>query len=197
MRTSLPKAQIDDSPARDIRALLFADVADYSRLSERDCVWFRRFFHEGVAHDVLAPHAAAILSQGTWGDALHLVLGDLAEAGRVALDLRDWAKRTDWTAEGLSIAPRLRISLHAGVVTRTPDPISGGFAYVGRATSRAARIEPIAAEGQVYCSGAYAALLALKDPPDLALDYVGLRTLPKDAGTIPVFLLSWKRNESP
>jgi len=192
MRRLVPKTPPGDSPARDVRALLFADVAGYSRLSERDCVRFRRVFHEGVARDVLAPHASAVLAQGTWGDALHAAIGDLAEAGRVALDLRDWMSAQDWGAIGLAAPPTLRIALHAGVVTRIPDPIAGGFAYVGRATSRAARIEPIVSEGQVYCSGAFAALLALEDPSDLALDYVGLRTLPKGAGTIPVFLLSRK-----
>lgn len=177
------------SPARAVRALLFADARGYSALSERECLLFRRRFHEGVAREVLAPRAGAILSRGTWGDALHVVLDDLAEAGRLALDLRDWMAREDWAADGLSAAPLLRIALHAGVVTRIPDPVSGGFAYIGRCTSRAARIEPIVCEGQVYCSGAYAALLALENPPDLALEYVGMKTLPKDAGTIPVFVL--------
>ncbi len=180
------------TPARAIRALLFADIKGYSKLSERDCLLFRRHFHAGLARDILAPRSGAILSQGTWGDAIHIVMDDLAEAGRLALDIRDWMSGQDWTALGLPAAPTLRIALHAGVVTRIPDPISGGFDYVGRGTSRAARIEPITCEGQVYCSGAYAALLALVNPPDLTLDYVGLRTLPKDAGTIQVFTLGRK-----
>lgn len=182
-------SRIDETPARAVRALLFADVHGYSRLSERECLSFRRFFGDGVARDVLAPRAAAILEVHTWGDALHIVMDDLVEAGRLALDLQAWLARQDWSAAGLTTAPRLRVALHAGVVTRVPDPISGGFSYVGRATSRAARIEPIACEGQVYCSGTYAALLALENPHDLTLNYVGMRTLPKDAGTIPIFML--------
>ena len=184
---------MDASPPRAVRALLFADLKGYSRFSERDCILFRKIMQECVARDVIAPHDAAIIAKGTWGDALHFVLDSLAEAGRIALDLQDWMARTDWEGAGLSItAPHLRVSLHAGLVTRIPNAISGGFDYVGRNTSRAARIEPITFEGQVFASGAYAALLAIENPPDLALDYVGVRALPKGAGSIPVFLLSRK-----
>ena len=186
---AVPASREASSPARAVRALLFADVKGYSRMSERDCLVFRRHFHAGIARDILTRRFARILSQGTWGDALHLVLDDLAEAGRLALDLQSWMAAQNWTAIGLSATPRLRVALHAGVVTRIQNPISGGFDYVGRCTSRAARIEPITCEGQVYCSGAYAALLAIDNPPDLALEYVGMKTLPKDAGTIPVFVL--------
>ena len=188
--TSVPKDV--DSPERGIRALLFADVRAYTRMSERDCLLFCRRFHAGVAHDVLAPRTDRILVRNTWGDALHVVMEDLAEAGRLALDLQDWMAAEDWGGDGLSVTPKLRVALHAGVVTRVPDPITGGFNYVGHNTSRAARIEPIAFEGQVFASGAYAALLASESPSDLALDYVGTRLLPKGAGTIPVFLLSRK-----
>ncbi len=183
---------MDAGPKRAVRALLFADVKGYSQFSERDCILFRKILHECVARDVIAPHAAAILAKNTWGDALHIVLDGLAEAGRLALDLQCWMKRMDWGREGLSLVPRLRVSLHAGLVTRLPNAISGGFDYVGRNTSRAARIEPITYEGQVFASGAYAALLALENPPDIVLDYVGIRQLPKGAGAIPVFLLSGK-----
>ncbi|MBR4611213.1 MAG: hypothetical protein IKO40_00710 [Kiritimatiellae bacterium] len=184
---------MDNAPSRAIRALLFADVKGYSCFSERDCIIFRAILHEQVARDILAPHSDAILTKGTWGDALHVVLNCMAEAGRLALDLQNWMKRTDWGGAGLSVEPKLRVSLHAGLVTRIPNAISGGFDYVGRNTSRAARIEPITFEGQVFASGAYAALLALEDPPDIAIDYVGVRALPKGAGTIPVFLLSRKK----
>lgn len=178
-----------DAPVRSVRVLLFADVKGFSRLSEKDCLRFRRRFHAGVASEVLAPRGEFVLAQRTWGDALHVVLSDLAEAGRLALDLQDWMAAEDWAADGLESVPRLRVALHAGVVTRVPDPISPGYDYVGRNTSRAARIEPIAFEGQVFVSGAYAALLAPENPPDLHLEYVGVRELPKGAGSMPVFLL--------
>lgn len=187
-----PVAKDAAQPARGVRALLFADVRGFSRMDERECLLFFRTFHAGIAKDVLAPRAGAILVQNTWGDALHVVMGDLAEAGRLALDLQDWMAREDWAGHGLKRPPTLRVGLHAGVVTRVEDPVVRGFNYIGRNTSKAARIEPIAFEGQVFASGAYAALLALENPPDLALEYAGVKTLPKGAGELPVFMLSRK-----
>lgn len=183
-------------PARGVRALLFADVRGFSRMSERDCLRFFQVFHRGVAKEVLAKRAEKILVQNTWGDALHVVTDDLAEAGRLALDLQEWMGNTDWSGLGLERAPTLRVGLHAGVVTRMEDPVIHGFNYIGRNTSKAARIEPIAFEGQVFASGAYAALLALENPSDLALEYVGIRPLPKGAGEMAVFLLA-KRGTVP
>lgn len=178
-----------DKPARGIRALLFADVKGFSKMRERDGLEFFRRFHAGVEERVLEPRAARILVRNTWGDALHVVTENLAEAGRLALDLQDWISSQDWLAAGFEAEPKLRVGLHAGVVTRIPDPIIRAFNYTGRNTSRAARIEPIAFEGQVFASAPYAALLALENPPDLALEYVGLRTLPKAAGELAVFVL--------
>lgn len=183
-------ARDEGKPARGIRALLFADVRGFSRMDERECLRFFRAFHRGIAEEVLAKRAGAILAQNTWGDALHAVVGDPAEAGRLALDLQDWMRNEDWAGRGLARAPTLRVGLHAGLVTRVEDPVAGGFNYIGRNTSKAARIEPIAFEGQVFASGAYAALLALENPPDLVLEYAGVRDLAKGAGRMPVFMLS-------
>ena len=73
--------------------------------------------------------------------------------------------------------------------TQVPDPIIRAYNYIGRNTSKAARIEPITYEGQVFVSGAYAALLALERDTDLSCDYVGTRELPKNAGRLAVYLL--------
>lgn len=178
---------------RAVRALLFADVKGYTRMPEKDCILFRRRFGKALAGGILPPHASSILACNTWGDALHAVFDDVAEAGRLALDLQDWMSREDWASLGLSSVPRLRVALHAGVVTKVPNPVTGIPDYVGRNTSKAARIEPIAFEGQVFASGPYAALLAVDNPPDLTLDYVGTRLLPKGSGSMPVFLLSKKQ----
>ena len=179
-----------DRPARGVRAILFADVRSFSKMDERECLCFFRCFHRGIEECVLAPRAENVLVQNTWGDALHVVMDNLAEAGRLALDLQEWMGHEDWGAHGLERAPTLRVGLHAGVVTRVEDPVIRAFNYIGRNTSKAARIEPIAFEGQVFASGAYAALLAVENPPDLVLEYAGVRMLPKGAGEMPVFMLS-------
>ena len=182
-------------PARTIKALLFSDVKGFSKMSERDCLLFCRHFHTGVQNDVLSRYADSIILQNTWGDALHVVMDDLTKAGNLALDLRDWMARHDWMGDGLSTDLKIRIALHAGVVTKVPDPIIRAFNYIGRNTSKAARIEPITFEGQLFVSGAYAALLALERDTNLACDYVGTRELPKNAGPLAVYLLHRQTKE--
>jgi class 3 adenylate cyclase len=58
---------------------------------------------------------------------------------------------------------------------------------VGRHTNLAARIEPIAEEGQVYSSGEFASLATVEGAPGVEFDYMGQKPLPKKAGVIPVF----------
>lgn len=174
---------------RTVKVLLFSDVKSFSKMSERDCLRFCRNFHTGVQNSVLSHYAGSITLQNTWGDALHVVMDDLVAAGNLALDLRDWMARHDWIGDGLSTDLKIRIALHAGVVTKVPDPIIRAFNYIGRNTSKAARIEPITFEGQVFVSGAYAALLALERDSNLSCDYVGTRELPKGAGPLAVYLL--------
>lgn len=175
--------------SRTVKALLFSDVKGFSKMSERDCLLFCRHFHTGVQKDVLSRYDGSIILQNTWGDALHIVMDDLTKAGNLSLDLRDWMEHYDWQGHGLSADLKIRIALHAGVVTKVPDPIIHAFNYIGRNTSKAARIEPITFEGQVFVSGAYAALLALERDTNLFCDYVGTRELPKNAGPLAVYLL--------
>ena len=172
---------------RSIKALLFADVKGYSKMSERECLTFCKEFHSGVQRGVLSRYAKWIVRKNTWGDAVHVVMDDLMVAAHLALDLRDWVAAQEW--KGLSTAPQIRIGLHAGVVEQVPDPIAGEglFNYVGRNTSRAARIEPITYEGQVFASRVFAALLAIEPGCDVACEYVGERELPKGAGKINVY----------
>ena len=181
---------------RTVKALIFSDVKGFSKMSERDCLLFCRHFHSGVQSDVLSRYANSIILQNTWGDALHVVMDDLTKAGNLALDLRDWMARHDWIGDGLSADLKIRIALHAGVVTKVPDPIIKAFNYIGRNTSKAARIEPITFEGQVFVSGAYAALLSLEHNTNLSCDYVGTRELPKNAGPLAVYLLHRNTKET-
>lgn len=181
---------------RSIKALLFSDVKGFSRMTDRECVAFCSNFHSGVQRHVLNKYADRILLKNTWGDALHVVMDDVVTAGYLALDLRDWIAGFDWIGAGMNAVPQIRIGLHAGVVSKVEDPITGGFNYVGRNTSKAARIEPITFEGQVFVSQAYAAMLAVRKDHDMASEYIGLRELPKNFGTVKVYLLDRKRKSN-
>lgn len=175
---------------RSIKALLFSDMKDFSRMSERDCVVFCQHFHSGVQRNVLSKYKDSIILKNTWGDALHVVLDDVVVAGKIALDLRDWVAEYDWLGAGMKAAPKIRIGLHAGVVSKIDDPITGTFNFIGHNTSKAARIEPITFEGQVFVSQSYTALLALRIDHDMTCEYVGMKVLPKKFDTISVYLLN-------
>lgn len=185
------------SAFRSVKALLFSDVKGFGKMSERECLAFCRAFHAGVQQNVLSKYDDLIVLKNTWGDALHVVMDDIAAAGRLALDLRDWMNDRDWTSDGLEAPPRIRIGLHAGVVSRVPDPITNGCNFIGRNTSKAARIEPIAFEGQVFVSRVYAALLSLDSQSGLVCDYVGKRELPKKSGFMHVYLLRKDPQDAP
>jgi len=175
---------------RSIKALLFSDVKGFSKMSERECYHFCSHFHGGVQREVLSRFEDKIVLKNTWGDALHIVLDDVVAAGYLALALRDWVQSFPWTECGLSEHLQIRIGLHVGVVTQVVDPIIQAFNYIGRNTSKAARIEPITYEGQVFVSQAYAAILATQSNHTLVCDYVGMRELPKEGGEIPVYILN-------
>ncbi len=180
---------------RSIKTLLFSDIKGFSKMSERECFLFCKTFHSGIHRDILSKYAPDILLQNTWGDALHLVFDNPIVAGHLALDLCEWVRTYDWKALGLRNPIDIRISLHVGVVTKIPDPILQNYNYAGRNTSKAARIEPITFEGQVFVSGTYAALLSVHKNHTLTCDYVGVRQLPKNAGSLQVYLL--RRRVSP
>ena len=55
--------------------------------------------------------------------------------------------------------------------------------------NRAARIEPVAEEGQIFASDAFAALAAITKTSNFLCDYAGTRKLPKGAGMISTFLV--------
>lgn len=177
---------------RAIKAILFADLSGYSRMDEKSCLEFSRNFYSGVNDEILSKYADCINLKNTWGDAIHLILNDAAKAGYLALELQSWTARFDWARIGIKTVPQLRVALHAGVVSKVYDPILETDNYIGRSTSKAARIEPITAEGQVFVSEAFAAFVALRPDSGLVCEYVGTRTLPKNSGELAVYLLSRK-----
>lgn len=174
---------------RAIRAILFADLHGYSKMDEPSCLAFCRAFYDGVNTEVLGKYAEHVELRNSWGDAIHLIVNDVAKAGCLALELQEWTARRDWAALGVRMVPQLRVALHVGVVSKVYNPLLGMDCYVGRSTSRAARIEPVTAEGQVFVSGAFAAFIELQPECGLSCEYVGIRTLPKNSGEQDIYRL--------
>ena len=178
--------------SHEIRAMLFADAVGYSRLSEDQTPDFITQFWGPIAElsaraDQPPDHVE------TSGDGLYMVFGGVRAAASFALQLSDLVNRTDWSARRLPAAMNIRIALHSGPVYRGQNPLTGSITYTGPHTSRAARIEPITPPGQVYASGAFAAVTAAYGVGSLSLSYVGRMPLAKDYGAHEIYHVDYAR----
>lgn len=171
---------------RQIVAILFADLAGYSRLEEEQVPRYVRAFLAALA-DTLRRRRLRPVYKNTWGDAICLVFADPLEAADCALAMRDTIRRTDWTEHGLPRHLKLRIGLHAGPAYCLDEPLMERRNFFGFHVNQAARIEPITSPGNVYASESFAALL-LEDPRNpFDCRYVGVVVLPKEFGSYPIY----------
>jgi class 3 adenylate cyclase len=172
----------------DLVAIFFADAKGFSKLPEPELPGFVEHFLGLIARQIDAlPQSEQPLKRNTWGDAVYLVLPDVCTAGRVALDIADALRHTRWSDYGLPDELTMRIGLHAGPNYRLQYPVTKRDRFVGSHISLAARIEPIVAPGRVYASEAFAVLAAEAGTTDFGCRYLGMKALPKNAGTLPVF----------
>ncbi len=169
-----------------IRAILFADAANFSQLNEDQVETFSRDFLGTIA-EVIDHSLHKPLSQKTWGDGLCFVFETLSDAGQFALELRDRIVSTDWAAKGLPKELNLRIALHAGPVFEIMDPVTERKDFTGVHVSRGARIEPKTPPGQVYASENFAAIAAAQRIMDFRCEYVGQLPLAKGYGTFRTY----------
>jgi class 3 adenylate cyclase len=167
--------------------MLFADVVGFSKLPDSAYPAFLSVFLVQAAA-ILDDATHKPLLRNTWGDAIFAVFEAPREAANAALALQTLVQGTDWRAK-LGSPLKLRIGLHAGPVHQGQDAVSGTPNFIGRHVNLAARLEPIAEEGNVYVSGEFAALATLEGAGEFQFDYVGQRPLPKGAGVIPVYRL--------
>jgi hypothetical protein len=145
---------------RPLRAFLFGDLHGFSRLSEPELLAYNRSVLPAVA-EVVDRFGGHVEIRHTWGDGLYLVFDSVAVAASCALALQARFALLDFQALSLPPTLGLRAALHAGPVFPVDDPVMRQRLYTGRHISRAARMEPVTPEGQVYVSEAFAALLAL------------------------------------
>jgi tetratricopeptide (TPR) repeat protein len=168
-----------------IKALLFADAVGYSRLSNEQIPYYVDGFLGAVA-DLNRRTHHRFEHVETAGDGLYMVFDDVEDAAHYALELSAVVGGTDWAAVGLPADFNLRIALHCGPVYCGWDPVTGSPLYTGPHASRAARIEAITPPGQVYASGAFAAVAAARGVEGIDMRYVGRIPLAKRSGTFPL-----------
>lgn len=176
------------SGRQEIKAIMFADVVGYSKLPETVIPKYVAQFNQRVSR-LMADSSAAPVNVNTWGDGLFFVFNGVEDAGRFALDLRDLVINTDWVDCGLPRQLSIRIGVHAGPVYVNFDPIVREISFTGAHVSRAARIEPITHEGEVFTSEEFAALAAADESKGFSCDLVGTTALAKSYGLFRVYSL--------
>jgi class 3 adenylate cyclase len=170
----------------EVKTMLFADAVGYSRLNEDQIPLFIEHYAGAIARfnettDCRAEHIE------TAGDGMYMVFDDPQAAGHYALSLSELVNGRDWDSLGLPADMSARIGLHCGPVFVGRDPITGAPLYTGIHTSRTARIEPITPPGQVYASGAYAAVAAASGIEGLRFSYIGRTQLAKQYGALALY----------
>jgi len=182
------EAWVRASGRQEIKAIMFADVVGYSKLPETVIPKYVAQFNQRVSR-LIADSSSAPINVNTWGDGLFFVFNGVEDAGRFALDLRDLVITTNWMDLGLPRNLSIRIGVHAGPVYVNFDPVVRQISFTGAHVSRAARIEPITHEGEVFVSEEFAALALADQSKGFTCDLVGTTALAKSYGLFRVYSL--------
>src|SRR3954453_5378995 len=182
------EAWVRASGRQEIKAIMFADVVGYSKLPETVIPKYVAQFNQRVSR-LIADSSSAPINVNTWGDGFFFVFNGVEDAGRFALDLRDLVITTDWMDLGLPRNLSIRIGVHAGPVYVNFDPVVRQISFTGAHVSRAARIEPITHEGEVFVSEEFAALALADQSKGFTCDLVGTTALAKSYGLFRVYSL--------
>lgn len=172
---------------RVVRAVLFADMRGFSKLADEQYLRFDETVMAAFAR--VLESAEGVASVNTWGDALAVVLDDVAAAAKCALGLQEAMASLDLASAGLPEHLALRLGAHVGPVLPSFDPVRGVRVFTGSHVSRTARIEPVTPPGAIYVTSAFAAALLLGGHDELACDYVGHMPAAKDWGRLRMYRL--------
>jgi class 3 adenylate cyclase/tetratricopeptide (TPR) repeat protein len=174
---------------RQVKAMLFADVKDFSKLREENSPRFFQRFLEEVAAVLRALRCPPIFSN-TWGDGLYLVFDHVVDCAEAALHLLERVDQLDWKGLGFGATTPVRTGIHAGPVFSGIDPIIGQRNFFGSHVNRAARIEPVTIPGCAYTSEQFAALLAVEPNHHFVCEYIGIEVLAKQYDRCPLYRLA-------
>jgi class 3 adenylate cyclase len=173
---------------RVVRAMLFADVKGFSRLTDEQLPMFTERVLGSFA-SVLERWRQDVWHRNTWGDGIYVVLSNVTVAADCALELQEMIDGIDFEADHLPSDLALRLGGHIGPVFPTHDPVRDALGFMGSHVSRTARIEPVTPPGAVYVTEPFAAAIALEQASQFACDYVGRMPAAKNYGVLRMYRL--------
>jgi len=120
---SVMEQNSSDIVRREIRAMLFADVVGYSKITEEEIPLFVNEFMCRIANSV-AQSGVKIETWNTWSDAIFFVFDNVRDAGPTALRITELVHSIDWKKIGFQRQLNLRTGLHVGPVYCIIDPVT-------------------------------------------------------------------------
>jgi phosphoserine phosphatase/class 3 adenylate cyclase len=169
-------------------AILFADIVHSSEITVPT--------QKQTLKELIANIIDQSRSQGSfvfaksWGDGLIVCMGSCSELGSYALGVRDRFRNTDWHNLGFPHSMQMRFGLDFQRIA-----VDGAKAteVSGAGVDRAARVEPITAPNQVFCTELFFKSLMSERVETIAGDDLGVRDLAKGAGKERLYCLRWNQ----
>lgn len=172
--------------------MLFSDLKGYSKIKNDSL--------KEKVYEVNQKIQQTILNKdnhfycNTWGDAFFICGYDCYELAEVALKIRDEIRNTSWERQGFEEDLKIRIGLHTQIV-RVIETNNVVVEVIGAGIDKAARIEPIVHENEVFCSSSSFTHILLEKFRKINGESLGSRKLAKDFGETELYKLNWKSEE--
>ncbi len=173
------------------QSILFLDVSNWSKLTHE-----RIYRYVTDAMPKIQPLLDNAVMVNTWGDAIVATFDSARSAAKTALNIRDLFRKGD-PLDGIPEGLNCRIALHHGEVMIIHNPILQKPDIFGESVHLAARLEPKTDVGMVFCTEAFAQQLQSLREMAPQVHPRGVIDLPKGAGTINVYAVTWRNEENP
>ena len=180
---------------REPHAILFADVRGYSKLSDRNIVWYFNVLQPVLAK-AIEEFQPEIQHLDTWGDAIFLVTDKASTAARIAVALDNAIDEIDQTSLDLEVPLLMRIGLHYGPVYKLYDSLAQYFTYSSNDVNKTARIEPVTPPGEIFGTEPFVAMLEIEGEGWASFEYAGTIPSAKNFGAFRMFHVKPKHKQA-
>lgn len=170
-------------------AILFSDLKGYSKVKDNILLSEISEINNQIKKEILT--VSNHIYCNTWGDAFFICSYRCSDIAEIALKILDKIKDIEWKKLGFVEELAIRIGLHVqNAVIQTNDE-NKVINIIGSEISRAARIEPIVEENQIYCSKVFFEVLSDEKNYKYKFTPLGNRKLAKEFGEMELFQLDW------
>jgi hypothetical protein len=183
---------------QEIKAMVFADIAGYKKITEAQMSAYIRELKGAIA-GVQAAAGAAPVAAECWSSIHNFYYDNLGDAARFALELRDLMTGTKWAERGLPAGLGVRLVLHAGPVFSFADPVLKRPAFIGAHALRGAQVGPMLPPNQVHCTQEFAALCREEGLEGLHFAFLGHLPMTRLFEDAPLYRLDrrWETSAPP